>query len=80
MSQGVNLQTKSLTELKAFAYDLSAAIQQYQQMLQVTNQEIGNRIQQEQQDKEVISSEQKPKSQLKVVEKRPEAVEAETEN
>ena len=41
----INLSDKSTVELKAFAYDLKAVIEQYTQLFQVVNQEIANRAQ-----------------------------------
>ena len=49
MSQQIDLKTKSTLELKALAYDLAALATNYNQMLQVVNQEIGARAQDEQQ-------------------------------
>lgn len=68
MSNQINLKTKSIVELKAFAYDLSAVIQQYQGMLQATNQEIATRAQEEQQ-KQVNEEQQEAKPVLKKVPK-----------
>ena len=47
MSQQIDLKTKSTIELKALAYDVSSLVQQYQQMLQLINQEIAGRAQQQ---------------------------------
>ena len=78
MAEQVNLKTKTTTELKALAYDLSALTNNYNQMLQVVNQEIAERGKQEQEAAQRQQTEQEqPKSKLQAVAKKPAIEEAE---
>lgn len=43
----INFQDKSTTDLKASAYDIVVALQQYQALLQSINEEIARRSQEE---------------------------------
>jgi hypothetical protein len=46
-NQQIDLKTKGLTELKALAYDFGVMMNEYRNMLNIINQEIATRIQEE---------------------------------